>query len=172
MKNKTFCIAEDYVNKIFDILEAAERPMGFEDLTLLISPEIPLDTDDLPFIAINVYSGDEADQTETKAMDNSGRFMVATSLIALNFRVNITEQSNNGIKAIAPLHKWAMRQLMNSRDLKSMCQGPIIPAGWGKPYGDTHEIAGKGAIQMLKFRHVLDLSNAWNEIEVNPNPNP
>jgi hypothetical protein len=165
-KNKTFCLAEDIVARIATVLIEAEKPEGFEDLSIFVSPEIALDRDDLPFVAIDVPLGDEADQTITQQMDSTGRLMVCNTTISLNLRVNLLDNAtgreiNNGLKAIAPLHRWCMATLLADRELKMMCQGPIIPNGYGRPYGDTHEMAGKGLIQYLKFRHVLDTTAAW-----------
>jgi len=164
-KNRAICIAEDIVKRVFDVLNQADKPSGFEDLRLEVSPEIPLTANDLPVIVIDVQQGDKADQSVTQAISNSGRHITCVSIISLNYRADIQQGNNNGIKTIAPLHKWSMRQIMNDKELKAMCLGPVIPAGWGQPYGDSHETAGKGAIQYLEFRHILSLDTAWNDLE-------
>ena len=163
--NKHFCLAEDIVKRIHEILLDTPPPDNYEDLTLHVAPEIPLETKDLPFIAIYVREGDAVDQTVHQQLANNMRYVVVQSVIALNFRVDVLNQNdaqNNGIKALAPLRKWAMRHLMNDPALKLMSMGPIIPTGWIQ-YGDTHETAAGGAIQYLQFRHTLDLVTAWDE---------
>jgi len=163
MSNKTFCLAEDIVKRVLEVLTEAPKPKGFEDLSIFVSPEIPLETEDLPAICIDVDPGDQADLSEKAALPHNGKFVGVLTVITLNYRVNIEGQDNNGIAAISPLYKWSMRHLPKDPELKAMSLRPIQPCGWGQPYGDTHEIAYKGKIQKLLFTHVLNIETAWDE---------
>jgi hypothetical protein len=164
-RNKVFCLATDIAKRLFELLEGdPNRP---DDLTIVASPEIPLEKHDLPFLSIDIQKGDAADQTITMNVPSDGSYVTVLSLLTINIRVDMTETNNNGIEATAPIHQWAMRLIMNDRALRQMCEGPIMPVGW-QLYGDTHEVATKGLIQGLEFRHKLNLSTAWNEPSQDP----
>jgi hypothetical protein len=166
-KNMALCIAEDIVRNIYNLLNEAEKPPGYENLTLLVSPEIPIAAEeDLPAICIDVQSGDRpVPPDDPKKPDtNNGKVILVQSIISLNIRVNLADTDNvdNGIAAVSPLHRWCMRLIMNDAMTKAMSFRPIKPQGWGQLYGDTHEIPGKGVIQLIEFTHLLNRENAWN----------
>jgi hypothetical protein len=170
-RNRTQCTAADIAKRIYDVLaDTTPAPPGFETLKIFCAPAIPLvPKHDYPFIAVDVYSGDTVDQrVMSQSGDSTGRLMACNSLMTLNIRATLeAKHDNNGLKALAPLHRWAMRHVMRDRELRAMSFGPINPVGWDA-YDDIHESAVKGLIQKIEFRHILNIETA-DEEPVGPN---